>query len=90
MWFLGIDIGTTHIKIIGIDEEGQPLAVKKCRTPVLQRDGLTFHDAQAVWQTVAALIIGLFPQRGSYLRPAGGDLHRQLRPGGVGGGQSLW
>lgn len=57
MWFLGIDIGTTHIKIIGIDEEGQPLAVKKCRTPVLQRDGLTFHDAQAVWQTVAALII---------------------------------
>ncbi|TCW09367.1 sugar (pentulose or hexulose) kinase [Raoultella sp. BIGb0138] len=56
MWFLGIDIGTTHIKIIGISEEGTLLPVKKCRTPVLQRDGLTFHDAQAVWQVLAILI----------------------------------
>ncbi|ELH1433498.1 TPA: carbohydrate kinase [Raoultella ornithinolytica] len=50
MWFLGIDIGTTHIKIIGLSEDGVLLPVKKCRTPILQRDGLTFHDAQDVWQ----------------------------------------
>ncbi|QKJ86034.1 carbohydrate kinase [Paramixta manurensis] len=57
MWFLGIDIGTTHIKIIGISEEGTLLPVKKFRTPVMQRDGLTFHDAQAVWQALSTLII---------------------------------
>lgn len=37
MWFLGIDIGTTHIKIIGLSEDGVLLPVKKCRTPILQR-----------------------------------------------------
>jgi L-fuculokinase len=57
MWFLGIDIGTTHIKVIGISEEGALLPVKKCRTPVTQHNGLTFHDAQAVWQLLSALII---------------------------------
>lgn len=57
MWFLGIDIGTTHIKIIGTSEEGALLPVRKCRTPVITRDGLTFHDAQAVWQTLSALIV---------------------------------
>lgn len=57
MWFLGIDIGTTHIKIIGLGQEGTLLPVKKCRTPVLCRDGLTFHDADAVWQTLSALIV---------------------------------
>ncbi len=57
MWFLGIDIGTTHIKIIGIAQEGALLPVKKCRTPVLCHDGLTFHDAGAVWQTLSALIV---------------------------------
>jgi len=56
MWFLGIDIGTTHLKIIGISEDGVLLPVKKYPTPAIQRDGLTFHDAQAVWQTLAALI----------------------------------
>lgn len=58
MWFLGIDIGTTHIKITGINQEGTLLSVKKCRTPVLCRDGLTFHDARAVWQTLSALVVG--------------------------------
>lgn len=57
MWFLGIDIGTTHIKIIGISHEGALLSVKRCRTPVMLRDGLTFHDADNVWQTLSALIV---------------------------------
>ena len=56
MWFLGIDIGTTHIKIIGMSEEGSLLPVKKCRTPVIHRDGLTFHDALPVWRSLVALI----------------------------------
>ncbi|OON38662.1 carbohydrate kinase [Izhakiella australiensis] len=56
MWFLGIDIGTTHIKTVGMDENGGVLAVRKCLTPVLQRDGLSFHDAQSVWQTLTGLI----------------------------------
>ncbi|NUU67117.1 carbohydrate kinase [Enterobacteriaceae bacterium BIT-l23] len=58
MWFLGIDIGTTHIKIIGLDEEGALLPVTKRRTPVIQRDGLIFHDALAVWQELVELIVG--------------------------------
>ncbi|MFZ3388339.1 FGGY-family carbohydrate kinase [Buttiauxella gaviniae] len=57
MWFLGIDIGTTHIKIVGISEEGALLAVRKYRTPVASRDGLTFHDAQTVWQTLSSQIV---------------------------------
>jgi sugar (pentulose or hexulose) kinase len=56
MWFLGIDIGTTHIKIIGIGQQGMLLPVKKCRTPVMTRDGLTFHHAEQVWQTLSAMI----------------------------------
>ncbi|MTH45272.1 FGGY-family carbohydrate kinase [Intestinirhabdus alba] len=56
MWFLGIDIGTTHLKVIGMGEDGTLLPVRKRRTPVLQRNGLTFHDALAVWRDLSALI----------------------------------
>lgn len=57
MWFLGIDIGTTHLKIIGIDDAGTLLPVKKCRTPVITCNGLTFHDAHSVWEMLSALIV---------------------------------
>ncbi|MGP4142196.1 FGGY-family carbohydrate kinase [Sodalis praecaptivus] len=56
MWFLGIDIGTTHIKVMGIAEDGALLPAQKCRTPVTQANGLTFHDARAVWQAVRDLV----------------------------------
>ncbi|MFD8779585.1 FGGY family carbohydrate kinase [Streptomyces sp. NPDC059916] len=56
MWFLGIDIGTTHIKVAGVDEDGTPLPAGRIRTPTLDVDKLAFHDAEVVWRATAELI----------------------------------
>lgn len=58
MWFLGIDIGTTHIKVVGVTETGTVLPPVRARTPVRHHQGLTFHDGDSVWSTVAELIKG--------------------------------
>lgn len=83
MWFLGIDIGTTHIKIIGISEEGTFLPVKKCRTPVMQQDGLTFHDASVFWQSLSALIENYSREEARHCGPLGRCVGGHVRPGGV-------
>ncbi|MFJ8752439.1 FGGY family carbohydrate kinase [Streptomyces sp. NPDC102441] len=56
MWFLGIDIGTTHIKVAGVDEDGTPLPAGRIRTPTLEAGTLVFHDAEAIWRATAELI----------------------------------
>lgn len=56
MWFLGIDIGTTHLKVAGVTAEGTELPAGRVRTPTVLADGLTFHDAEAIWRTTADLI----------------------------------
>ncbi|MFI6348680.1 FGGY family carbohydrate kinase [Streptomyces sp. NPDC050560] len=50
MWFLGIDIGTTHLKVAGLTEDGTPLPADRVRTPTTTSGGLVFHDAEAVWR----------------------------------------
>jgi len=55
MWFLGIDIGTTHVKVVGVTGEGTVLPAARRRTPVLEDGGYAYHDGAAVWAEVAAL-----------------------------------
>ncbi|MER5438780.1 FGGY family carbohydrate kinase [Streptomyces sp. NPDC002790] len=56
MWFLGIDIGTTHLKTVGVTDEGAVLPAGRIRTPTVTRDGLTFHDAEEVWTRTRELV----------------------------------
>jgi sugar (pentulose or hexulose) kinase len=56
MWFLGIDIGTTHIKVVGVTLEGVVLDPLKIRTPVTETDDASFHDGDAIWSAVRQLV----------------------------------
>lgn len=67
MWFLGIDVGTTHVKVVAESEDGRVLPALRARTPEHRDGDLTFHDAEAVWRAVAGLA-------GQYARgPAAGE-----------------
>ena len=56
MWFLGIDIGTTHVKAVGVTSSGQILPAARCRTPVRTHQGLPVHMAEEVWEQAVGLI----------------------------------
>lgn len=56
MWFLGIDIGTTHVKAVGVTEGGQVLPAARARTPTVTVDGMPHHSPEAVWATIAGLV----------------------------------
>jgi sugar (pentulose or hexulose) kinase len=58
MWFLGIDIGTTHVKAVGITEDGEVLPAARTRTPTVMVDGMPHHSPEEVWATVAGLVRG--------------------------------
>lgn len=58
MWFLGIDIGTTHVKVVGVGDDGEILGPLRVRTPVDIVDGLSFHHGDPVWSAVADLVAG--------------------------------
>jgi len=55
MWFLGIDVGTTHVKVVGVTEDGTVLPAARRRTPVLTLGGYAYHDGAAVWAEIADL-----------------------------------
>lgn len=55
MWFLGIDIGTTHVKVVGVTGEGTVLPAARRRTPVLDDGGYAYHDGAAIWAEVSGL-----------------------------------
>ncbi|WP_129838507.1 FGGY family carbohydrate kinase [Streptomyces sp. RFCAC02] len=56
MWFLGIDIGTTHVKVVGVTADGTVLPAERRRTPVRLHGGLPFHHAEDVWRETADLV----------------------------------
>ncbi|QNA93571.1 MULTISPECIES: FGGY family carbohydrate kinase [unclassified Microbacterium] len=56
MWFLGIDIGTTHVKVVGVTAEGVELDPLRTRTPVNLIDGATFHEGGEIWDCVRDLV----------------------------------
>jgi sugar (pentulose or hexulose) kinase len=55
MWFLGIDVGTTHVKVVAETEDGRVLPALRTRTPEQHDGDLTFHDADEVWQAAVGL-----------------------------------
>ncbi|GAA5145756.1 hypothetical protein GCM10025768_03410 [Microbacterium pseudoresistens] len=57
MWFLGIDVGTTHIKVVGITAEGLVLDPLRVRTPASVTNGETYHHGDAVWTHVQELVM---------------------------------
>lgn len=56
MWFLGIDVGTTHIKVVGVDENGTVLPAARHRTPVDEVDGVGVHSATSIWEATRLLV----------------------------------
>lgn len=56
MWFCGIDIGTTHIKVVGITDTDKALDPVRVRTPSRVRNGLTVHCGEQVWSAVHDLV----------------------------------
>ena len=58
MWFCGIDIGTTHIKLVGVTEDGLVLEPVRARTPTrIDSLGDTVHDGEKVWDTIRDLMV---------------------------------
>jgi len=54
---LGIDIGTTNLKVVAFDDAGAILAKATAPTPTTHpQPGWAEHDAEAIWQSVAKLI----------------------------------
>ncbi|WP_066040835.1 FGGY family carbohydrate kinase [Herbiconiux solani] len=55
MWFLGIDVGTTHLKVVGVTAEGSVLEPARVRTPVRTEGAESYHDGEAIWAAVRDL-----------------------------------
>lgn len=56
MWYCGVDIGTTHLKVVGIGDDGTLCPAGRVRTPVREVAGQTFHDGATIWAAVQTLI----------------------------------
>lgn len=54
---LGIDIGSTNLKVMAFDPEGRPLAERSAPTPVQHpRPGWSDYNPEALWQTALRLL----------------------------------
>ena len=62
MSLLGVDVGTTHCKVVVCDDDGVLASVIRQPTP-LEHDlhGLPFHPPEALWAAVVSGIRGLAP-----------------------------
>jgi sugar (pentulose or hexulose) kinase len=59
---LGVDLGTTHCKVVVCDGDGVLASVVRTRTPlVYDQRGLTFHPPEALWATVVSEVRELAP-----------------------------
>lgn len=57
MHLLGVDVGTTHCKAGLFDANGSLIMLARRPTPTRHaKDGTSFYDLDALWQTVAAAI----------------------------------
>jgi sugar (pentulose or hexulose) kinase len=55
--WIGLDIGTTHLKAVVYDDErGAAVAVDTCPTPVMERDGRAERDPDEVAEAAIALV----------------------------------
>ena len=63
---LGIDIGTTHLKVAAFDEEAMPIILKKCPTKTYYDDNAWgFYRPDEIWQQIAGLIHQITVELGS-------------------------
>jgi xylulokinase len=54
---IGVDVGTTSIKVIAFDRSGRTTAQVAAATPTYHpRPGWAYHHAEELWQTVAGLL----------------------------------
>jgi sugar (pentulose or hexulose) kinase len=52
---LGVDVGTTHCKVVLCDDDGSLVSVARRSTPLeFDGRGLPFHPPEALWSTVVA------------------------------------
>lgn len=55
MSLLGVDVGTTHCKVVVCHEDGSPLTVTRQPTPLSHDEhGLPFHPPEALWTAVVS------------------------------------
>jgi xylulokinase len=58
MIYLGIDVGTTHTKVLALDaDSGERLALAATATPMTHRDAGDAHHAQDVLEAVVGLLV---------------------------------
>lgn len=72
MWFCGIDIGTTHIKVVGVTEAGEVLEPVRVRTPSHERGGVTMHGGEEMWLGVRDLVVSYARNTAAPYGPLGG------------------
>lgn len=55
--YLGIDVGTTNLKVAAFSSSGDLLSIRRKSTPVSTgSDGLTGYDADLFWDEIAAML----------------------------------
>ncbi len=90
-WLLGLDVGTTAIKVAAYDPEvGRVACVSARPTPTSHPEpGFATHDPEALWQAVTGCLREVLAQRGSQpleglaiasLAEAGLPLDARMRP----------
>ncbi|MCB8877667.1 FGGY family carbohydrate kinase [Acidisoma silvae] len=62
--FCGVDLGSTNVKVLLLDEDGRVLSRKACRTPRLAEPDGVATDAEALLCMVEALMIAAFHDAG--------------------------
>ena len=69
---VGVDVGTSSIKVAAFDEHGGLLALRRGPTPTTRLGGgLVEHDAEALWSNTALLLRGLATELGDASRIVG-------------------
>ncbi|MEM6430765.1 MAG: FGGY family carbohydrate kinase [Deinococcota bacterium] len=56
MVLIGIDAGTTHVKVGAYDAEGKVLAHRYEPMPTMQEASVTYYDPDGLWQVVTGLL----------------------------------
>jgi len=56
-YLIGVDLGTTRIKALVIDETGREIRVLNCPTPSRDEgDGRVVYDGETLWAAISGLL----------------------------------
>lgn len=59
---IAVDIGTTHLKAIAFQEDGEQLFMVKSSTPLVQKEGASCYESETLWNAVKKQIDELYRQ----------------------------